>query len=190
MSWSLCLTGDSRAAQTSKTHKPQSHFHASKQRSFPQDTIHCCAKVDRSVGIVFDSRMNTQCNCPSSQRLSHQMARHSHSRWRCLVDARHHQETPGNHSLWGQFVNVVVMKAPSAVREVAWSTNRDSTQTRATNTQTAVGTIIYDATMFLQLVHAQQQWSRFRLIREQMQRDPELTKSIMSNWESGQGCSL
>ena len=51
-------------------------------------------------------------------------------------------------------------------------------------------TIIHDATMFLEKIRAQQQWSRFRLIREQMNKDTEVTKSIMSNWESGQISNL
>ena len=41
-----------------------------------------------------------------------------------------------------------------------------------------VRTMIHDATMLLEKIHAQHRWSQFRLIREQMQRDPEVTKSI------------
>ena len=62
------------------THDHQSYLHASEQKSFPQDTNHCCATADKSVGIVNDSRMNAQCNCPGSQRLAHQLTRPSHSR--------------------------------------------------------------------------------------------------------------
>ena len=82
---------------------------------------HCCATVDRSVGIVSDSREEAPCNCPESPRL----ARHFHSRLHRLVDTRHHQETPDTHSFGEQFVIVYVMKAPNADRKVAWS--RDST---------------------------------------------------------------
>ena len=132
--------GESRAPQTSRTHKrPLDFFQVSELKSFPRDTNHCCATVDRSVGIVSDSRMNAQCDCPSSQRLAHQLTRHSHSRCHCLVDARCHQETPENRSLWEQFVTLLVMKAPNADRTVAWSTSHDSTQIRATNNQTALG---------------------------------------------------
>ena len=79
------------------------------------------------VGIVSDSRMNAHCNCPSSQRLAQQLNRPSHSRSHCLVDARCHQETPDNRSLWGQFVSVLVMKVPNLDR------------TEATNGQIALG---------------------------------------------------
>ena len=120
-------------------HDNQNYFHASHQKSFPQDTNHCCATADKSVGIVTDSRMNAQCNYPGSQRFAHQPARHSHPRWHCLERARHHQEKPDNRSLWAQFVIVLVMKAPNADRTVAWSTSHDSTQTEATNNQTALG---------------------------------------------------
>ena len=50
--------------------------------------------------------------------------------------------------------------------------------------------IIYDATLFLEQIHTQHQWSRFRLIHEQTHMDPEFTKNIISDWESGQGSSL
>ena len=50
--------------------------------------------------------------------------------------------------------------------------------------------IIDGATLFLEKNHTQHQRSRFRLIHEQMQRDPEVTKSIISDWESGQGSGL
>ena len=77
--------------------------------------------------------MNAQCSCPGSQRLAHQLLL-------AHVDiARYHQETPDNRSLWAQFVSVLVMKAPSVDRTVAWSTSHDSTQTRATNNQTVLG---------------------------------------------------
>ena len=81
--------------------------------------------------------MKARYNCPESPKLVHQLARHSHSRLHRLVDARHHKETPDTHPLWGKFVIVFVM-APNADRIVACSTNRDSTQTVATNTQTAL----------------------------------------------------
>ena len=139
--------------------------------------------------------MNAQYNCPSSQRLARQLTRHSHSRGHCLVDTRCHQETPDNFSLWEQFVIVLVMKGPNADRTVTWSTSHNSTQTRATNNQTALGIeislyIVYDTTLFLDKIHTQHQRSRFRLIHKQMHRDSEVTKSIISDWESGQGCSL
>ena len=121
------------------THDHQSYFHASEQKSFPQDPNHCCATANKSVAIVSDSRKNAQCNCPGSQRLAHQLTRPSYSRRHCLVDARYHQETPDNHSLWGQFVSVLVMKVRKVDRTVAWSTSHDSTQTEATNDQTALG---------------------------------------------------
>ena len=50
-------------------------------------------------------------------------------------------------------------------------------------------TIIYDATLFLEKIQTQHQWSRFWVIQEPMRKDPEVTKSIISDWESGQGCS-
>ena len=124
------------------THDHQSYFHASEQKSFPQDTNHCCETARKSVGTVSESRMNAHCNCPSSQRLAQQLTRPSHSRSHCLVDARYHQETPDNRSLWGQFVSVLVMKIPNVDRTVAWSTwstSHDSTQTEATNDQIALG---------------------------------------------------
>ena len=78
------------------------------------------------------------------------------------------------------------MKVPNVDRTVAWSTRHDSTQTWATNNHTAVlnqvCAIIDDATLFLEKIHTQHQRSRFRLIREQMRKDPEVTKSIISDW--------
>ena len=47
--------------------------------------------------------------------------------------------------------------------------------------------IIYGATLFLEKIQTQHQWSRFQLIHEQMHRDPEVTKSIISDWESRTG---
>ena len=49
-----------------------------------------------------------------------------------------HQETQDTPSLWRQFVIVFVMKAPNADRMVVWITNRDLTQTMATNTHTVL----------------------------------------------------
>ena len=83
-------------------HRPQEHtndqrnFHASMQRSFPQDKHHFCATVDRSNGTVSDSRVGAHYHC--SEKLVHRLGRQCHR----LVAARHHQEEPDTHSLWGE----------------------------------------------------------------------------------------
>ena len=94
-----------------------------------------------------------------------------------------------------QFVSVLVMKVPNVDRTVAWSASHDSTQTEATNDQTALGIEshlckIDDATLFLEKIHTQHQRSRFRLIHEQMHTDPEVIKGISSDCESGKGSRL
>ena len=80
--------------------------------------------------------MNAQCNCPGSQRFAHQMAR---SFLFMLTLSGGCTSTSQSFSVASSFVIVFVMKAPSADRKVAWSTGHDSTQTRATHNQIALG---------------------------------------------------
>ena len=129
MSWVFFLTVVVRRVASctdpkEHTNDHQSNFHASVQRSFPQDTNHLCASVDRSVGTVSDSRMKAHCNCPESPRLVRQLTRHFHSRLHRLVDAR----APSGNSRHSVVCHCVCDEGSSADRKVAWSTNRDSTQ--------------------------------------------------------------
>ena len=122
-----------------RTDDHQSNFHASEQKSFPQDTNYCCATADKSVGIVSDSRMNAQCSCPGfSETCSSADSSFSLTltlSGRCTLPRKRQTIVPCEE----QFVSVLVTKAPNVDRTVAWSTSHGSTQTEATNNQTALG---------------------------------------------------
>ena len=134
---SLCLTplvtGESRA------YEHRRNFRASGWRSFPQDTNHFCATVDRPAGNVSDSRVEAQYHCPECREVGPQVGSllplTFTSSGGCTSPSGSSTRTP---SMWGQFVIVLVMKAPRAGRRVAWNTDRDSTRTMVTNTRTAL----------------------------------------------------
>ena len=118
------------------TNDHQCYFHASEQISFFQDANHCCATVDRSVGSTSHSWMNAQCKCPGSQRFAHQMVRSFLFMLTLSVDA---PSTSQSFFVGASFVIVLLRKALHSDRKVAWSTGHDSTQTRATNNEIALG---------------------------------------------------